>query len=176
MKINQIHYQLTLMEGNYNMKFSIKGLEEKHVGTFEVEIEFMYGDADGYEKIKVGGFKKGEDEEKLSELIQLLSTLQFTLNHERSSVKGFDKWFGSDSEHQWLTDPFSYEPADLEGYKVYYYGPHNVRYEVEMHRELYERLSDYLNEWSETKPEDMTPDLGAALLETVRDIVDGGEF
>lgn len=157
------------------MRFEIKGLEEKNIGTFAVEIEVMYGDADGYEKFEVGGFRKGVDEEKLSMFLRLLRELPYSEQHEWDDVKGFKDWFGG-GKHRWPVDSFSYEYAYLEGYRVYYYGPHNVRYEVEMHRELFERMSDYLGEWSDTKPEDVTPDLGAALLETVRDIMDGGEF
>jgi len=157
------------------MKFSVLGLEEKQTGSFGVAIEVMYGDADGYGKMEIRGFKKGKDEGELSELLRLLDDLQYADCYEISSKPGFDKWFNQGAR-KWLTDPTNHEYAVLDSFEVLYYDENDVCYKVDTERELEERLHSMLNEWAGTKPEEMTAEYGHVLLEQIRDIAAGGEI
>ncbi|AMB18726.1 hypothetical protein BH780_gp143 [Bacillus phage Eldridge] len=159
------------------MKFSIKGqkMDKRYKDCFVVELKAMFGDADGYGSMEAGGFKKDRDEEELSEFLRLLERMEHLPGDEASELEGFEKWFEQD-KFDWLSDPTRHGYASLDGYEIFYYDENGVKCEVELQRDLEDRLYDYLREWEDTKPEDMTAELGEALLETIRDIMAGGEF
>lgn len=70
--------------------------------TFSVEISAYAGDADYYQSFSVDGFRKGEDEDLLENLVSLLRRLKTAYPHGRGGsheysyvrVKGFEPWFG----------------------------------------------------------------------------------
>lgn len=85
--------------------------------SFSVEIGAYAGDADYYQSFSVDGFMKGEDEDLLENLVEMLRRLKSAYPHGRGGssdysynrVKGFESWFSGDAieyfEHRDGQDP-----------------------------------------------------------------------
>lgn len=133
-------------------KIGEKIVEKQYLGCYVVEVETMYGDADGYGKIKVGGFKRGRDESLLVELLDVCDKLKDAERGEKGEgynyVEGFEKWFDSEKielsvwnsmeEHEkdlclnewdFESDGSDFQ-ASYEGFKVYYYDEEGFKYNV----------------------------------------------
>lgn len=123
------------------------------IDSYVVEIETMYGDADGYGKIIVGDFKKGE-ESYLEDLLKTCNRMKDEYPYGRGGgenynhVEGFNKWFDIDdtTEEEYEAIPerikndlstyWEYDPqgdgthASYDGHKVFYYDENGVKYKV----------------------------------------------
>lgn len=139
------------------MKIEIKDkiINENHTDSYVVECKAMYGDADGYGKVEIGGFKKNQDEDLLQDLIKTCESLVSEHLYGRGGsdvyghVEGFNKWFDadmlSDEEYHllpdrvkslttdWLLDPVGLgeTKASFESFKVFYYDENGVKHNVE---------------------------------------------
>lgn len=139
------------------MKIEIKDkiINENCTDSYVVECKAMYGDADGYGKVEVGGFKKNQDEVLLWNFLETCERLVSEYPYGRGGgddynhVEGFNKWFDadmmSDEEYHslservkslttgWLLDPTSFEgaQASFESFKVFYYDENGVKHNVE---------------------------------------------
>lgn len=132
-----------------------KALKRKYFNAYVVECVAMFGDADGYGKVEVGGFVKGQDERYMEEFLKFCDRMQEAYPHGRGGydhynhVEGFDKWFNVDSlkedEYEalpdkvkelstyWLNDPQGDGiQASFDSYKVYYYDALGVKYNVDV--------------------------------------------
>lgn len=132
-------------------------IKEQYLGCYVVEIKTMYGDADGYGKITVGGFKEGEDEDLLNEFLDLCERMETFYPNGRGGegdydqVEGFEKWFKSydlDPEdwdamterekrlygdNEWEDDPNGYgDQATYCDAKVYWYSYTGAKYNVDI--------------------------------------------
>lgn len=92
---------------NSTMEFVVgKALPPQNIpNSFSVEIKAYAGDADYYQSFSVDGFRKGEDEDLLENLVSLLRRLKTAYPHGRGGsreysyirVKGYEPWFSIDS-------------------------------------------------------------------------------
>lgn len=142
------------------MKFLIndKPVESQHKNCFVVEVNVMYGDADGYGKVNVAGFRKDCEvsQAHMEDLIQTLEKMEKAYPHGRGGydtydhVEGFLKWFGGeilDEFEEWYNGLPEWQqrfylndwPRDpsgdgiqssIEDYKVFYYDENGAKYEV----------------------------------------------
>lgn len=150
------------------MEFKIKGSknETKNKDVFFFEIKVMFGDADGYKTIEVGGFPKNEKaQEHMTDLVKVLSKIDSADTEEYNDVKGFDKWFNPNFRipenfkddfskmnswekslflNGWPEDTRSWTNAKLDGYEVIYYDSLGNKHEVEIliSDEEYEEMED----------------------------------
>ncbi len=138
------------------VEFSICEAVESSAMVYMVEIETMYGDADGWGKIEVGGFPPTEEGEKL--LVDQLDTLERMGmaypngrggGDDYNHVEGFDRWFNCDDilEDEWIAMPellrelstdWEYSPdgyghqAGYEGYDIFFYDISGKKFKVDM--------------------------------------------
>lgn len=135
------------------MKIQIGEKLKTPINAYVVEIETMYGDADGFGRIAVGGFKKDEEEEYLKDLLETCERMDEAYPRGRGGydnydhVEGFNKWFNIDDttdeeynamsqREKELSAYWEYNPqcdgghASFYGYKVFYYDENGVKYEV----------------------------------------------
>lgn len=134
------------------MKIEIENaINIKYKNMYVVECEAMYGDADGYGSLEVGGFIKGQDEAHLEDFLLFCERMKNAYPRGRGGyddynhIEGFDKWFDadnlSDEEYQslpervkilstyWLNDPQGDGmQASFKGYKVFYYNENGVKH------------------------------------------------
>lgn len=128
------------------MNIQIKGRADvpNYREEFVVEIEVMFGDADGYSKIEVGPFKDPDDTKHLKDLLQTCERLAVAYPHGRGGsatynhIEGFNRWFAADwlEEEEWEALPmiiqdlcvdWPSEPDGMgrqsgyQGYKLFYY-------------------------------------------------------
>lgn len=108
-------------------------VKEKIKNGYYIEVEFMFGDADGYTTKEMGPFS---EEEKM-ELIDAVETIQRCIDEyadtgrggldDYDHIKGFDKWFSDEIESPNQAISMVYEPngcgiqASFDNYSVYYY-------------------------------------------------------
>lgn len=73
--------------------------------SFEVEIDVMHGDADGFSSFTVGPFIQGESEWAIESLLKILAAMDEKFKrtgrgggeeYSYSRIPGFDDWFGAD--------------------------------------------------------------------------------
>lgn len=83
-----------------------KALPSQNIAnSFSVEISAYAGDADYYQSFSVDGFMKGQDEDLLEHLVEMLRRLKTAYPHGRGGssaysyrrVKGFEPWFSGDA-------------------------------------------------------------------------------
>ncbi|PGO60576.1 hypothetical protein [Priestia megaterium] len=167
------------------MEFKIidNATKPKYFNAYVVEMKAMYGDDDGEGFLEIGGFKKGEDEILLKDLIRTCEDMHFTEGCRMDEVKGFDKWFNTDKylgessdklsnkmkvlSKRWLTDPFNYEYATLSTYKAFYYDENGVKFNVEIVQGLEDSILATIREY---EGYEMTAEDGVSLLEELRDV------
>lgn len=133
------------------MKFKIKDQLESYNNEFVIEIETMYGDADGEGIIIVGGFKKDDPEivNVMQDVVETLERMKSENVDDYHSIEGFNKFFFndhlSDEEYEsmsmkeksiaieWERDPtrLDGEFASLEGYTINYYDKEGRKFRVE---------------------------------------------
>lgn len=138
------------------MKFKIKNpIKSKYVDCFVVVVDIMYGDADGYDKLTVHGFKKDNDESLLIDLIETLERMGKAYPRGRGGsddynhVEGFNSWFAveclSEEEYEslseiqksfsedWKCAPGGYGiQGSYKGYNIYYYDMFGNKYNVDI--------------------------------------------
>lgn len=126
--------------------------KEGKANSYQVDIEWMHGDANGESHTLTGFFKKDQDEWALEELLLALKELQNVYHVDYDSNETFNKWFeGNESEFSSrsnlekeenkkykgfvglavendLTDSEFY--ASIDKYKVYYYDENLAKYNV----------------------------------------------
>lgn len=127
-------------------------IKEQYLDCYVVEIKTMYGDADGYGKITVGGFRKGEDEDLLNEFLDLCERMENCSDGDSyDQIEGFEKWFESYDlepedwdamterekklcgDNEWEDDPNGYgDQATYSGAKVYWYSYTGAKYNVDI--------------------------------------------
>ena len=119
------------------------------VNSYQVDIEWMHGDANGESHTLTGFFQKGEDEWALEELLLALNELRNVYVTDYDENETFNKWFdGNESEFEFAnaTESDKYEPfvglgvenslsdygfyAAIDSYKVYYYDENLSKYNV----------------------------------------------
>lgn len=117
------------------------------VNSYQVDIEWMHGDANGESHTLSYFFKKDQDEWALEELLLALTELREVAVTEYDDNATFQKWFSSnDYEYEskveqekyfpfvWLTPENSLRHygcyAAIEKYKVYYYDEKLAKYNV----------------------------------------------
>lgn len=136
-----------------NFKIGKKLIEERYLGCYVVEIKTMYGDADGYGKVIVGGFKKDFDENLMIDLLKTCERMEKAYPNGRSGydsynhIEGFNRWFNIEdldediweslSEHEqnftgdWESEPGYDEcQASYYDYSIFYYDDLGFKYEV----------------------------------------------
>ena len=134
------------------MKINIGNKVKTPIDSYVVEVETMYGDADGWGRVIVGDFKIGE-EEYLEDLLKTCERMDEAYPHGRGGwdnynhVEGFNKWFSiddtTDEEYdsmsarmkelasEWEFDPQSDgSHASFYGYNVFYYDKNGVKHSV----------------------------------------------
>lgn len=116
---------------------------------YQVDIEWMHGDANGESHTLTGFFKKDQDEWALNELLLALTELREVDVTEYDDNEKFRKWFSCNDyeyvnkEEQdkyfpfvWLTPEDSLRHygcyAAIEKYKVYYYDENLAKYNVKV--------------------------------------------
>lgn len=143
------------------MKLLIEGkpVPVKYRNQFVVEVEVMYGDADGSDVLEISGFQK-DCEVSMFHMEYLLKTLiemkdayphgrggMDTYNH----IEGFSKWFNGEiedvewyesltrleqkfyEEADWPYNPPSYDiQASYESHEVFYYDGHGTKHKVKI--------------------------------------------
>lgn len=105
--------------------------------VFVLTCRAMFGDADGYEDVKVGQFShSNEDQEKLEEAIRCCERMDKKYPHGMGGrgsfddVEGFSKWFLDGDK--WPYDPFTdYDIiASFDSYKVTYFDSESIEHPV----------------------------------------------
>lgn len=116
------------------MRLIIKDLvpNTKTPNSFEVVVETMAGDADGYENVTVGPFIKDQDEPAMESLFSVIEVMSKAFPHGMGGsdnfhhIEHFDTWFGYFD---------AYDPEEEYDYQV----KTNVTYEeyVELQKTLH---------------------------------------
>jgi hypothetical protein len=112
---------------------------EELKGVYELEIELMHGDADGYSTIKLlfsdGGYIPSEKKNAVDERGMLLSTI-YVLDQLREldvddyrSIDGFDELLGKTWKRDHTYDDYL---ASFDGYTIKHYPSWDGVYEVEI--------------------------------------------
>lgn len=142
------------------MEFRImaKPVDLKYKECFVVEVEAMYGDADGYGEVEVSGFKRDceKSKEHMEDLIKTLERMLKAYPNGRGGyddydhVEGFLKWFGGEILEEfeefyesleeweqrlywndWPRDPSGDGmQSSMSSYEVFYYDEFGNKYEV----------------------------------------------
>lgn len=122
---------------------------------YVVEIETMYGDADGYGQIVIGGFKPAQDEAHMVDLLDTLDRMGGAYPNGRGGgddynhVEGFERWFSIENipkdEYEKLPETikslstdWEYSPdgygfqASYEGYDIFFYDISGKKFKVDM--------------------------------------------
>ena len=119
------------------MNFIIGEKIPKHEDGYELTINTMIGDADGYEDVIIGTFKEHELH-LLEEVVNVCERMDKAYPHGRGGgdsydhIEGFKKWFEEDSTESesvshllkgsWAYDPSCYDIQNsIDGYNVTYY-------------------------------------------------------
>lgn len=140
------------------MKFKVgrPSIAASYGDCFVIEVKGMYGDADGYGSLSYGPFHHTE-QELMTSFIEFLDRMAAAYPHGRGGyddyyhVEGFKEWMDADSLTQeeydalpkrikelsqyWLNEPQGDGmQASYNGFKVFYYNPYGVKYDVEVVR------------------------------------------
>lgn len=101
------------------MEFRImtKPVESEYKDCFVFEVKVMYGDADGYGKVKISGFKKDceKSQAHMEDLVKTFEGMKAAYPHGRGGyddydhVEGFSRWFGGE-----ILDDFRDEYEKME--------------------------------------------------------------
>jgi hypothetical protein len=140
------------------MKFVVTGTSNvpDYRDAFVVEVQVMYGDADGYGDFEIGPFAKDKDDALLEDFVTLCKGMDAAYPHGRGGddnynhVPGFNEWFDSENhltEEEWEALPqrqrdlgrdWPYDPqgdgvqASFEKYEVFYYDETGVKFDVKV--------------------------------------------
>lgn len=116
---------------------ALEKLKPKDV--FVLTCEAMFGDADGYETVKVGQFSNSDSgKEDLEEALRCCERMAKKYPYGKGGeesygdVEGFNKWFLSGDK--WPSDPYTdYQfPASFESYKVTYFDAEGAEHPVKV--------------------------------------------
>lgn len=119
------------------MKFVIDSINNFDKSGYEVIVETMAGDGDGWEDIRIGMFKES-DLDLLENLVILLDKMleihpkEFIDKNGYNHIEGFSKWFGDwfpkEGEPDkrmtilgygcWAYDIYGNNPNSIEGYRI----------------------------------------------------------
>ncbi|MEB9469509.1 hypothetical protein P4J10_23230 [Bacillus cereus] len=132
-----------------------KVINISYLNAYVVECEAMYGDADGWGEVEVGGFTRGKDEHLLKEFLEFCERMKNAYPNGRGGyddyghVEGYDKWFYADNltteeferlpkkvqelSTYWLNDPQGDGmEATFKDYEVFYYDESGIKHNVEV--------------------------------------------
>lgn len=110
------------------IKLEIKDKIIDYLNCYVVECEVMFGDADGYGELIIGGFEKDRDDYLLEEFLILCETMKKHNGRDYyEKVLNFDRWFEFESLGDDIYEEFpeamknlvKYWPLDPQTYGEY---------------------------------------------------------
>lgn len=135
---------------NIDIKIKKPVKTKKRIDCYMLEIEFMHGDADRFEKENIGPFKNNPlDIEELKDAIIVCERMRRLFEdgkggcdfYNEDLVPGYDKWFdeekyedtGNIENHLAISVPYDDDyQASLEDYEVFYYDKNGNKCNVEI--------------------------------------------
>ena len=113
----------------------------RYTNTYKVQIEFMFGDADGYKTVTM---HINQDNEDLIPLLEFLDRSIARYPRGRggydsyNDIEGFDRFAAEEYEEEcmffWPYDPGCDTQASIESFKVTFFDEASTEYEVTIKR------------------------------------------